>query len=103
MNVVTIYGNEDCSEIIGKARLIKLVKKGLPVILDGSYSERRQPIYRFDKYKVEFVDGTIPNSSSEYYVRVLHRIGRAIKETAPEEYKILEKDKFLKINGKQIY
>ncbi len=100
--ITTVFNDEQCSEIIGQAKLIKLIKKGLPVILDGSSTERKQIVYRFDKYKVEFVDGTISNASGEYYVRVVDSIGR-FSNKDKEEIPYLEKDKFLKVNGKEIY
>lgn len=104
--VVNIYHDELQTELIGKARLVKLISLGLPIILksETEYESptQKQLVYRFDRYQVEFVDSTIPNASSTYKVRVLHKIGPVANKEIDELDK-LPKDSFLKVNGKEIY
>lgn len=104
--VVNIYHDEFNTEFIGKARLVKLISRGLPIILPNELEyeipTQKQLVYRFDRYKVEFVDNTIPNASKIYKVRVLHKIGPVANKEI-DELDLLPKDKFLKVNGKEIY
>lgn len=105
--VIDLYHDEFNSEFMGKARLIKLVSRGLPIILpnDSEYESAtdKQLVYRFDKYIVDFIDGTShTNASKTYPVRILHTIGKsANKEVNPLDG--LPKDSFLRVNGKEIY
>jgi hypothetical protein len=104
--VIDIYHDEFNAEFLGKARLVKLISRGLPIILPSKTEyevpTQKQLVYRFDRYQVEFVDETIPNASSTYKVRVLHKIGPVANKEVDELDK-LPKDSFLRVNGKEIY
>ena len=105
--VIDIYHDEFNTELIGQARLIKLVSRGLPVILpsESTYeiATDKQLVYRFDKYVVEFIDESIKTNESKIYpVRILHKIGKTANKELPFGHN-LQKDSFLKVNGKEIY
>lgn len=105
--IVTLYWDEFNTEIIGKAKLLKLISKGLPIILpsDTDYESPtdKQLVYRFDKYKVQFVDGYKDLTASGIYkVRILHNIGK-VANKEEFEFKNLPKDSFLTVNGKEIF
>lgn len=105
--IVNIYHDEFNTDLIGEARLVKLISRGLPIILpsDSKYeiATDKQLVYRFDKYIVEFIDSSIiTNESKIYPVRILHKIGKTANKELPLDHN-LQKDSFLKVNGKEIY
>ena len=86
------------------ARLIQKIKPGSTFIIEESLSVDTQVIYRTDLYKVHWIHNPFNYEPSKpIWILSIDKIGKA--PSIPEEVGLenLKEDRFLEVDGKQIY
>ncbi len=109
--VVNIYfAPQTNSELIGTAKLLEYISTGLPFVLTEAESESRQITYSTEKWRVKFLS-TTPLFKDSFNIqeiapakiRYIYSKGIAPQSSRDSSLDTLPKDKFLKVNGKEIY
>lgn len=105
--IFTDYQTQSPDSFIGEGRLLDLVEEGSTFLLDDNGTELEQEVYSYQNWVVEFpgLDGKIVKKRCK--IRYLHTVGKSVnkkpKKESQKEYNPYYVDKFLKVNGKEIY
>ena len=106
---IQIYQDwENSKDLIGKAKLLRLISKGLPYIIDDAKTPiNDQLVFRADTWLVKFIDSSnkqfITDKEYTMKVRMLHSIGPTNSLEPVEDLPNPLVDKFLVFNGIEIY
>lgn len=103
-DVVNIYSDyENNVGLIGAARLVKLHGNGRSFILEEVFPEKDQIVYNYQTWWVEFEKPLPSNLVRIRYVDSIGLANSASDEETDAVFNRLEVDKFLSVNGKEIY
>lgn len=106
IHLFTDYQSENPDTHIGKAKIVEVLERGLPFILEDNFSDF-QPVFNTMKIKCEIVESTmypigfVKTFQKRYLKQLDSRVGDTNPAPSEGDYSLI--DSFLKVDGVEIY